>query len=431
MNNRGAHPLRRAFVAFVTSGALLLAIFLAAAPPASAQQDGTPSTVPSAAQFSPQVPDVVATLTEIARRGDTVVAGYGSENALASAQQMSELYFNQFESLEGILGSSDKTAMVAMESAFGRVNSLMMRGYPKEDVTAAWRALREKLEDTAHRHAAAAADGSAGSPGVLFVQSFLILLREGAEAILVVAALAAYLRRGDAPTVQIRAVYGAAGLAVIASLITAWAMNALLAASGAAREGFEGITMLIAAAMLFYVGAWLFARRDAERWRAYLQEQTKGAAAALERGSSQTKALVMLGATSFLAVYREGVETVIFYQAVLNRAGGQETMVAAGFAAALVALALLFVVVRVLSLRLPLKPFFVVTAALLYAMAVVFAGHGVMELQNAGWLPRTSLALPDLPTFGVFASAEGLGLQLALAALIAVAAWRLSRARGI
>ena len=378
------------------------------------------------AQTGPDMPDV---LRSIARKGSAVVAAYQPDNALASAQAMSDLYFNEFESLEGILGSSDKRAMVAMESAFGRVNSLMMRGRSVEEVESAWHTLHVLLEETAERHARAAADGSAGSGWVIFLQSFFILAREGAEAMLVIAALVAYLRRSEAPPLHLHTVYGGAVAALFASLGTAWVMFRLLQASGSARESFEGLMMLAAAAMLLYVSAWLFARRDAERWRSYLRIKTDHAMLIAQDDS--VKGLLVLGGTAFLAVYREGVETVLFYQALLARADGQGGAVIAGFVAAGGMLAALFMVIRKLSVRLPLGPFFVVTALMLYVMALVFAGQGVMELQNAGWIPRTSLDLPELPSLGVFASAEGLGVQVMLLSVIGFAAWHTYRARQI
>jgi high-affinity iron transporter len=238
------------------------------------------------------------------------------------------------------------------------------------------------------------------SPWSAGLQSFLILLREGVEALLVVAALAAYVRRQGSGA-QARALWGGVAAAVILSLISAWALARLVANSGATREAIEGVSMLAAAGVLFYASYWLFAKREAARWQAYIKHQVQ---AAVSRGS-----LIALALAGFLAVYREGAETVLFYQALIAGQPGQGLAMLAGAGVAALALTGVYVILHTGSRRLPLGQFFGATAVLLYLLAFSFTGKGVVELQTAGWLPATRLDWgPEFPLLGVFPTLESL-----------------------
>ena len=243
-------------------------------------------------------------------------------------------------------------------------------------------------------------------------QAAFIMFREGAEALLVIAALAAYLARVGAAE-KARVLYWGAGLAIVASIALAFVLQTFL--GGGHNDLVEGATMLLAAVVLIYVSGWLFARRDAHAWQGYLKSQVDNAV-------EGANGLLALGLVAFLAVFREGAETVLFLQAL---AGGSEDALAAvgvGVAAGAAGLALLFVAVRSLALRLPLKPFFTVTAALLYLLAVMFVGQGLMEFQELAWLPFTPAAVPGwLDSIGVGASWEAIGLQVGLLVMVPLA----------
>src|SRR5262249_35014108 len=133
-----------------------------------------------------------------------------------------------------------------------------------------------------------------------------------------------------------------------------------------ASDVLEGAAMLLAAAVLFWVSYWIVSKAEAERWQRYIQGKVQHALAA---GSTTT-----LAAAAFLAVYREGFETVLFYQALLGSAPAGDVAVGAGFATGALALAGVYVVFNRFGRRLPIRPFFLGTGALLYAMAVIFAG---------------------------------------------------------
>jgi high-affinity iron transporter len=243
-------------------------------------------------------------------------------------------------------------------------------------------------------------------------QAAFILFREGAEALLVIAALAAYLSRIQAAE-KTRVLYWGAGLAVVASLGLAYVLETFL--GGGHNDLVEGATMVLASAVLIYVSGWLFARRDAAAWQAYLRSRVDDAIDA-------TASVAPLGLVAFLAVFREGAETVLFLQALAGGATGSPAAVAVGVAIGALGLGVLFIAVKSLAIRLPLKPFFTVTAVLLYLLAVTFVGQGMMEFQEMNWLPFTSVAVPEwLEDLGVGISWEAIGTQIALLALAPLA----------
>jgi high-affinity iron transporter len=269
---------------------------------------------------------------------------------------------------------------------------------------------------------------AAGAGGSVFVDSLLIILREGFEAILIVSALAAYLVRiGEGSRVPY--LYGGAGLAVVASVLLWTAARSVLVLSGADREALEGWTILLATGVLFWVSYWLVSKAEADRWQAFVRRRVERA---VGRG-----ALFGLAFLSFVVVFREGLETVLFYEAIVARTrdASDQSLLIAGFLAGCGALAALCVVFQKVGPRIPMRAFFNVTGGLLYFMAFRFAGAGVRELQEAGILAQTPLAfVPDSTALaqwlGLFPYLEPLALQavLVLLALFAlVQTWRRHR----
>ena len=162
--------------------------------------------------------------------------------------------------------------------------------------------------------------------------------------------------------------------ALAASVVTALLFKWLLANAAAGREILEGITMLIATIMLFGMSYWLLSKVEAQHWKAYLEKKI---GTSLSQGS-----LIGLWLTSFLAVYREGAETVLFYFALAAEAKTalDYGYLAGGFAVGVIALAVIYLIMRYSVVRLPLKPFFMFTGIFMYLMAFIFAGKGVAEL---------------------------------------------------
>jgi High-affinity Fe2+/Pb2+ permease len=358
-----------------------------------------------------------ALAAEIIQKGDALIAEYDPANGLDTADGVSDLYFSIFEGMEADIGAADPSAKTELESYFAATIGLATKAAPKPQVEAAWNKLKTRLVEVTDERAEAAGAGWIGA----FLQSLLILVREGFEAMLVVTALVAYLKRLGAED-KVRVVWQAVALALVASVATAWALNTVINLSGAGQEAVEGATMLVAAVVLAYVSHWLFARREAQRWQGYIKDQVSKA---LSGGQ-----MFSLGFAAFLSVYREGAETVLFYQALMSSAPDHHPAIAAGFAVAALILAALYWLMRKASLKLPLGPFFTGTAVLLYLLAIMFAGNGMLELQEARLVSTTPLSwFPSVPAIGLFATAESVIAQAVLiAALIPVAAvWLIKR----
>jgi len=187
----------------------------------------------------------------------------------------------------------------------------------------------------------------------------------------------------------------------------------LIAITGAQREVTEGVTALISAGLLLYVGFWLHNKSHAARWSAFIRSQMSGA---LKGGTLLGFALV-----SFFAVYREVFETVLFYQALwLESEGAAQTAVIAGFGVGIAVLVVLAWMIARFSVRIPLRLFFGVSSALLAVMAVVFAGQGIAALQSAGKLSSNPITFPSVPLLGIYPNMQGLALQLALVTVIVI-----------
>ena len=239
----------------------------------------------------------------------------------------------------------------------------------------------------------------------IFIQSASILLREGLEVILVLGALVAYLVKSGAGS-RLSALYTGAALGVVASFGFAFLIEAVF--GEAESKIFEGVSMLVAAGLMVYVSGWLFVRQDPRAWQAYLRTHADGALAATNVGLS-------VGILAFFSVIREGAETVVFYHALSNSVGGWSSSLLAGFAVSALALAILFGVMRVVSVRLPLRPLFIVTSAFLFVMAFQFVGDGLHEFQEANLLSESDINLPHLLAgIGFQETLEALGAQLVL-----------------
>jgi len=173
--------------------------------------------------------------------------------------------------------------------------------------------------------------------------------------------------------------------------------------------------------VLFTVGHWLIAQAESQRWSKYIKDNIKDS---LSQGSRRA-----LWLTCFLAVYREGAETVLFYQALWSSAARQSTAIYSGFAAAAILLILIFFAFKRGALRIPMKPFFRITSTLLYFLGFVFAGRAAIELQAGGYLLVNEIkGFPTIDFLGIYPTWESVVLQSAfLLALLLSCAWILFR----
>jgi high-affinity iron transporter len=209
-----------------------------------------------------------------------------------------------------------------------------------------------------------------------FVEAAAILLREGLEAILVLAALAAYLSREGAQD-RLRALCLGAAAALLASIAAAWIFERFY--NGMHNDIFEGFVIFLAAALLFYVSGWLFLKQDPKAWQDYLRKQTDKALIA--------RSWYVVAALAFLAVLREGGETVLFLHVLAKTNGGWTTPLVSGIVAAFAVLAVLLWVIVNTTRRLPLRTVFLVTSLFLFLMGLKFVGEGLQEFQEQALVP--------------------------------------------
>ena len=256
--------------------------------------------------------------------------------------------------------------------------------------------------------------------------SVAILIREGLEVVLVLAAIIGYLRATKAPSKAQTQVVGGAGLGIVLSLVL-WALaQTVINITPVNRELFEGLIALAAAAVLFYVTNWLLHKVYVADWMTFVKAQVQKA--------MSSGAQFGLAALGFMVVFREGFETVLFFQALLFDAPAWA--VAVGAVIGFLVIGFVAVVILKFSVKIQLKPFFTWTGILLLILAVSFVGNGLRNLQEAGWVGVTRFDL--IPTglvpslFGLFPTVETvLGQVLMVAALAVTFAISKVRARPV
>jgi high-affinity iron transporter len=239
------------------------------------------------------------------------------------------------------------------------------------------------------------------------LQSGAVLLREGLEALLVIAALAAFLTRAGVPE-KVKSLYIGAGLAILASFGAAVVFELFF--EGEHNDFIEAGVMVIAAVLMLYMSGWMYLKQDPKAWMADLR---RSAERALDSGTT-----ISLGVIAFLAVFREGGETVLFLHALAKTSGGWTFGLIAGLVVAAVCLVAIFYAIERLALMLPLRPVFLVTSAFLFIMGLRFVGGAIQELQEQTVVSYTAAPIPHwLEQLGVNPTWEAIGTQLVIAAI--------------
>ena len=334
---------------------------------------------------------------------------YESGKVDDAIDESGNIYFDEYEEsgMENIVGAKNTQLKLDTEASFNKISALMRAGASKEQIVAAQNKLFDQLTQSLELT-------KKSSNWDLFLYALIIILREGFEALIIVAAVIALLiKSGNSKHLNI--VYSALGVAVVLSIATAYGLNYIFGSenAGQTREVMEGAVMLIAVVLLFYVGFWLLSNANSKKWTAYIQGQISSS---LSSGDSK-----MLWWTVFLAVYREGAETVLFYLALLfdAKTPAATSMVAAGFVAGLIALIVVYVIIKKFSLKIAIKPFFIATSVIIFYMSVVFVGKGVMELvEGKVFVPTVIDGLPTITWIGFYPYVQSLVPQAVMIVLL-------------
>ena len=337
-------------------------------------------------------------------RVDQAVAAYGAGEARQARDLALSAYLDGFEPVEPLLAARDRELMLQAEAAM-----IGLRTAIGDAATPA--VVREQADAilVLFDRAELALSPDQASNASAFAGAFTILLREGLEALLIVIAMLAFLRKAGR-TEALPYVHAGWVGALVAGGATWAAATWLISISGASRELTEGFAALFAAVVLVWVGIWMHGKSQAGAWQRYIQGRLSKA---LSKGSMWFLLLL-----AFVVVYREAFETVLFYAALWSQ--GAHGAILAGAAAAVVTLAVVAWLMLAYSRRVPFGTFFALSSALLAVLAVVLAGKGIAALQEAGWLSLTPVAFPRVELLGIHPTAEGLLVQLAVVVVLAI-----------
>ena len=338
---------------------------------------------------------------------------YASGEKEKAYQKAIEAYLDGFEMAEPALFAKDATLGRSLEAQFTQFRNAIKQGVSIADLQKQHQAIEANL-DLATEKMTAVSDGFTGY--YAFLNSALIILREGLEAALILAAIIAMMKVMGAAD-AIRYIHFGWILALFCGVLTWLAAQTMLTFSGQHRESMEGFISIFAAVALFYVGYWLHTRSEAKRWQAFIRDRVQNVLS--------SKRILGLVGISFFVVYREAFEVVLFYQALWLQNTESHQAIIGGFVAGVVALLAATLAIFKLGLRIPLKYFFGITGTLLYIMAFIFAGTGINQLQAAGWVPATPVEFPPaVPLLGIYPTMETLVVQgVLLCAFIATSLW--------
>ena len=338
------------------------------------------------------------------RLGQSLAAYEAGDRKQATELALSA-YLDGFEPVEPMLAARDSGLMARVERAMGELRAAIAAGRDPGEVRERVAALDALFDETEQ-----ALSPEKGSAAATFLGAFTILLREGLEALLIVVAMLAFLRKADRPE-MVTPVHLGWIAALAGGVATWWAATHLVSVSGASRELTEGFGSILAAVILLFVGIWMHGKAQADEWQRYIREKV---GQALSRKSAWFLFLL-----SFIAVYREVFETILFFAAL--SAEGRLAPLLGGAAAAAALLVGIAVLMFRFSRKLPIAKFFSYSSALIAVLAVVLAGKGVAALQEAGMIGVTPVGFaPRVEILGLYPTAEGLLAQAATLAILLI-----------
>ncbi|EGD5898568.1 FTR1 family iron permease [Campylobacter coli] len=299
---------------------------------------------------------------------DGILKNYDGFSA-SIVDDLQGIYLDIFEAsgMENKIGAVDSGLKLKIESLFSKGVALIKASADKKELEATFNDLEQLIASSVDKI-------QDSTPYSLFTWALGIILREGLEALIIVVAIVSYLVQSGNKN-RLNIAYSALFTGVILSFVTAFGVSWLFKENaGQSRELIEGITMLIAVLLLFYVGFWLLSNAQNKKWTSFIKQ---GAIDAISNNSAKT-----LWITVFLAVYREGAETVLFYQALLfdAKTSTDFSAVFGGLGLGILILIVLYFLLKAGAIRIPVKQFFYITSYIIFYMVFVFTGKGIAEL---------------------------------------------------
>lgn len=338
-------------------------------------------------------------------RLNEALTAYGQGDRKAATDLALSAYLDGFEPVEPILATRDNALMIRIEGSMAAVRAGIAQGRLIEEVADQVHAL-----DGLFAEVETVLTSGDTSLGTSFFGAFTILLREGLEALLIVVTMLAFLRQTNRRDV-LPYVHGGWIAALVVGALTWVLATYVIGISGASRELTEGLGSILAALVLLWVGLWMHSKSSAEAWQRYICDK-------LDRALNRRSAWFLFG-LSFLVVYREVFETILFYAAIWNH--GNSIAVLAGGATAVVALCIIAWMLTHFSRALPLGKFFAYSSILIAVFAVVLIGKGMAALQEAGYLSIHPLTgWPRIALLGIYPTLEGMAATLGMVVLLMI-----------
>ena len=361
---------------------------------------------------------------------DKAYKSYAGGDGAKGATLVNDAYYQYYEKLgfeKNVMNAISGDRVSQVEYQFKMCRKSMNTGASLKDTKKLVDDLKAMLGEDAGKLDGGAADKEGNFTKFITSsvgQAFLILIREGLEALLVVAAVVAYLVKSGnkrvAKLIYLGLVAGLAGSGLVAVLFTF-----LFGGSGPIQEISEGVCALIATLMLLWTSNWMLNKSSVEAWNNYIRNKTEavvaGAQSKVESGQGLGLGMVTsLAMLSFLAVFREGAETVIFYESIYSMSQDAHGMWVGGLTAAAV-LIVIFLILRFTSVKIPIGPFFLVTSIVMAALVVIFAGGGIHALIEGDLIEGTYLSIvPTNDWIGLYPYVETIAAQV-IAAIAVVA----------
>lgn len=322
---------------------------------------------------------------------------YQSDNNKEAVDKSIAAYL-AFEPLERELGAKDTELARKLELNFNSLKGFYSTKSNDQKIDSIIKEIETGLADTKNI-LTRENDGLA-----LLFQSLFLILREGFEAIIIIMALIAFIKKSSQDGNLLRNLYYGIGLGVLASIVTAFILETILQKSNFSKEFLEGFTILLAAGMLFYVSHWLISKTQSDQWQKFIRTTLSSALS-----NKNQLAIVSVG---FLSVYREGFETILFYKALYSTSVNGN-MISLGLILGCIALAVISVLFYKFSVKIPIREFFFVTGLLLYYMVFSFVGKGLHEFQEGNILSITGLNfIPEIDLIGLYPTMETVTAQI-------------------
>lgn len=343
----------------------------------------------------PASADTLDTLTSLLSDSRTALAEEDTETAIAKLRE----FITTWPNVEGEIRTKDAALYTKIESEVPLLAGKLSSNQTDLSATS------KKVADLQQR-----IELLKESTSYTFWDSALILLREGLEALLIIIGLVAFLKKAQRPQLA-KWIYVGSSIGIVASIVAAVLMTTILnsVTIGSSREIMEGVIGLAAAAMMIGMGAWLHKKSSVHAWNDYIERQMGTAIS--------SKSAWAIGLLSFLTVFREGAETVVFYVGIAPNMELSQFLL--GIAVALVLLAILAVVLLKLGSRIPIHRLFAVATIFIYALAFKIIGVSIHTLQLTDVFPTSILSgIPVVSSIGFYPTWETLIGQLVLVGTI-------------